>query len=158
KNAEKAKELELSGWSYPKHLAGRAFGVVVHGDVAGTENVRRALTDWLSWMGLVPSGDQSLLDRVIGYYEPYATSHDTLDRDRGEIADADEREERRAERATPVLLLAPAALAANAAVDVVRRARFADGAGADRAVALGERVRVSGARAFSLAHRRRVYR
>jgi hypothetical protein len=32
-------------------------------------------------MGLVPSGQSSRLDRYIGYYEPYATSHDTLDRD-----------------------------------------------------------------------------
>ena len=30
-----AKELELEGWDYPKHLAGRAFAVVAHGDAAG---------------------------------------------------------------------------------------------------------------------------
>ena len=35
-----AKALELAGWDYPKHLAGRAFAVVVHGDAAGVE--RRA--------------------------------------------------------------------------------------------------------------------
>jgi multimeric flavodoxin WrbA len=81
KDAKKAKELELAGWSYPKHLAGRAYGVVTHGDVAGIEETRRALTDWLEWMGLVPSGQSSRLDRYIGYYEPYATSHDALDRD-----------------------------------------------------------------------------
>jgi multimeric flavodoxin WrbA len=52
KDAEVAKELELAGWPYPKHLAGRVFGVVVHGDVAGIESVRRALCDWLAWMGL----------------------------------------------------------------------------------------------------------
>jgi hypothetical protein len=33
-------------------------------------------------MGLVDAGPQSRLDRAIGYYEPYATSHETLDRDR----------------------------------------------------------------------------
>ena len=33
--AGKAKALELEGWDYPKHLAGRAYGLVVHGDVAG---------------------------------------------------------------------------------------------------------------------------
>jgi hypothetical protein len=40
-----------------------------------------SLTDWLNWMGLVESGAKSRLDRFIGYYEPYATSHATLDRD-----------------------------------------------------------------------------
>ena len=38
KDAEKAKALEMKGWPYPRHLAGRAFSVVVHGDAAGTEN------------------------------------------------------------------------------------------------------------------------
>lgn len=27
-----AKRIEQEGWDYPKHLAGRAFGVVAHGD------------------------------------------------------------------------------------------------------------------------------
>jgi multimeric flavodoxin WrbA len=81
KDAEKAKELELAGWSYPKHLAGRAYGLVVHGDVAGIEGTRRALSDWLDWMGLVDAGVQSRLDRYIGYYQSYAESHETLDRD-----------------------------------------------------------------------------
>lgn len=80
KDPERAKKLELAGWAYPKHLAGRAFGLMVHGDVAGTEALRRSLHDWLSWMGLVSGGDKSAVDRMIGYYEPYATSHDTLDR------------------------------------------------------------------------------
>ena len=82
KDAAKAKKLELAGWPYPKHLAGRAYGVVVHGDVAGIEDTRRALSDWLDWMGLVEAGPQSRLDRYIGYYEPYATSHEALDRDK----------------------------------------------------------------------------
>ncbi len=56
KDAEKAKALELAGWGYPKHLAGRAYGVVVHGDVSGVEAVRRALCDWLDWMGLIDAG------------------------------------------------------------------------------------------------------
>ena len=81
KTVEEAKALELDGWPYPKHLAGRAFGVVVHGDVAGVESVLHAITDWLSWMGLVPAGATGTLERYIGYYEPYATSHDALDRD-----------------------------------------------------------------------------
>ena len=83
KNVDKAKALEMAGWSYPKHLAGRAYGVVVHGDVAGIESVRRALSDWLDWMGLIDAGAKSRLDRFIGYYEPYATSHEALDRDHG---------------------------------------------------------------------------
>jgi multimeric flavodoxin WrbA len=81
KDAEKAKRLELAGWPYPKHLAGRVYGLVVHGDVAGIEGVRRALSDWLDWMGLIDAGATARLDRFIGYYEPYATSHETLDRD-----------------------------------------------------------------------------
>ncbi|HEY1147233.1 MAG TPA: flavodoxin family protein [Pseudoduganella sp.] len=83
KKAEEAKELELQGWPYPKHLAGRAYGLVVHGDVAGAESLRRNLSDWLGWMGLIDAGAMSLLDRYVGYYEPYATSHDTLDKDEG---------------------------------------------------------------------------
>ena len=82
KKALEAKVLELKGWDYPKHLSGRTYGVVVHGDVAGIEGARRSLTDWLDWMGLIDAGSQAKLDRFIGYYEPYATSHDTLDADK----------------------------------------------------------------------------
>lgn len=81
KKAEEAKALELQGWDYPKHLAGRAFGLVVHGDVAGIEGTRRALSDWLGWMELVDAGSFAQLDRFIGYYESYAESHEALDRD-----------------------------------------------------------------------------
>ena len=82
KKAEEAKALELAGWNYPKHMSGRTYGLVVHGDVAGIEGVRRSLSDWLDWMGLIDAGTQSRLDRFVGYYEPYATSHDTLDADK----------------------------------------------------------------------------
>ena len=81
KDPQKAKDLELQGWSYPKHLAGRAYGLVVHGDVAGIEGVRRSLADWLDWMGLIDAGFAARLDRMIGYYEPYASSHAALDGD-----------------------------------------------------------------------------
>jgi multimeric flavodoxin WrbA len=81
KKPEEAKAIEMKGWDYPKHLAGRCYGVVVHGDVAGIEGVRRALCDWLDWMGLIDAGAQARLDRFIGYYEPYATSHESLDAD-----------------------------------------------------------------------------
>lgn len=81
KKPAKAKELELAGWEYPQHLAGRAYGLIVHGDVAGIEGSRRGLSDWLDWMGFIDAGAQARLDRFIGYYEPYATSHEALDRD-----------------------------------------------------------------------------
>jgi multimeric flavodoxin WrbA len=81
KKASKAKQLEMDGWDYPQHLAGRAYGLVVHGDVAGIEGARRSLSDWLDWMGFIDAGAQARLDRYIGYYEPYATSHDALDAD-----------------------------------------------------------------------------
>ncbi|MEO7954196.1 MAG: flavodoxin family protein, partial [Polaromonas sp.] len=81
KKPAEAKALELKGWDYPKHLAGRVYGLVVHGDVAGIEGSRRGLSDWLDWMGLIDAGSQARLDRYVGYYEPYATSHDTLDAD-----------------------------------------------------------------------------
>ena len=80
KKAEEAKALELAGWPYPKHLAGRAFGLVVHGDAAGAESLRRNLADWLGWMELIPAGRQALLDRFLGYYQSYAQSHEELDR------------------------------------------------------------------------------
>jgi len=73
KDPEKAKRIELDGWDNPKHLAGRAYGVVVHGDVAGIEDSRRALCGWLDWMGFVESGAKARLDRFIGYYEPSDT-------------------------------------------------------------------------------------
>ena len=44
------------GLDYPKHLAGRGFSVVVHGDAAGVEQLGR-------------------------YYGDHATSHDDLDCD-----------------------------------------------------------------------------
>ena len=81
KDAEQAKQIERDGWDYPKHLAGRAFGLVVHGDVAGIEGTRRSLSDWLEWMGLINSGSFGQLDRYIGYYESYADSHEALDKD-----------------------------------------------------------------------------
>ena len=91
KNAEQAKALELTGWAFPRHLAGRLFAAVVHADAAGAENLRRILIDWASDMHLIPAGAKAALDRFVGYYEPYATSHDALDRDQAfqeEVRDA----------------------------------------------------------------------
>ncbi|HEV7610566.1 MAG TPA: NAD(P)H-dependent oxidoreductase [Steroidobacteraceae bacterium] len=81
KKAEEAKALEIKGWSYPRHLAGRSYALVVHGDSAGTETLRRSLSDWLNDMRLVQAGAESCIDRFIDYYRPYATSHDALDKD-----------------------------------------------------------------------------
>ena len=81
KNAELAKRIELEGWDYPRHLEGRLFSVVVHGDVEGAENVRRSISDWLCFMHLCPAGPTAELDRYIGYWKPYATSHADLDTD-----------------------------------------------------------------------------
>ncbi|MGN6283945.1 MAG: flavodoxin family protein [Afipia sp.] len=81
KRAAEAKEIELRGWHYPKHLADRLFAVVVHGDAAGAETLRRSLSDWLTDMSLVSAGRTSETDGYIGYMEPYATSHQALDKD-----------------------------------------------------------------------------
>jgi multimeric flavodoxin WrbA len=82
KDPAKAKAIELGGWHYPRHLAGRAFSVVVHGDAAGCETLRRILVDWLKDIGMVSAGHAAELDRYVGYYKRYAASHDDLDRDR----------------------------------------------------------------------------
>jgi multimeric flavodoxin WrbA len=81
KNPQRAKEVELQGWHYPRHLAGRVFSIVVHGDTVGAETLRRSLTDWLTDMGLIAAGHAALVDGYVGYYKPYATSHDELDED-----------------------------------------------------------------------------
>jgi len=82
KDPQRAKEVELKGWHYPRHLAGRVFSVVVHGDAEGAETLRRSLTDWLTDMGLIAAGHAALVDSYVGYYKPYAISHDELDEDR----------------------------------------------------------------------------
>ncbi len=81
KKPEKAKAIELAGWDYPKHLAGRTYGVVVHGDASGVERLRQTLCEWFGWLGFIAAGHASALDRYIGYFKPYATSHEDLDKD-----------------------------------------------------------------------------
>ncbi len=110
-----AKALEMRGWHYPRHLADRHFAIVVHGDAAGAEALRRSLHDWLVDMRLIPAAPTSSLDRYIGYYEPYATSHEALDRD-----DAVQEEVRATARSL---------------IEAVRQARAGDGTRAD-----GDRV------------------
>jgi hypothetical protein len=94
KQAGDAKVVELAGWPYPRHLAGRLFPVVVHGDVEGAKNVRRLLVDWLAFMRLAPASARAQLDRHIGYWQPCATSHLTQDeyRDIQELACTDPRD------------------------------------------------------------------
>jgi len=79
--ADEAKALELKGWPYPRHLAGRHFGVVAHGDTIGAETLRRSLVDWLTDMSLISAGGRAEADGYVGYMEPYATSHQALDED-----------------------------------------------------------------------------
>jgi multimeric flavodoxin WrbA len=81
KTAKEAKELELQGWPYPRHLAGRHFGLVVHGDSVGAETLRRSLSDWLTDMNLISAGNMAESDGYVGYMKPYATSHEDFDED-----------------------------------------------------------------------------
>jgi multimeric flavodoxin WrbA len=81
KDPERAKTIELAGWPYPRHLAGRVFSVFTHGDSAGVDALRHALTDWLSDIGLIPAGHMAQFGAYIGYMKPYATAHDDLDHD-----------------------------------------------------------------------------
>ena len=39
------------------------------------------LVDWLTDIGMVQAGPAAALDTWIGWYRPYATSHDDLDAD-----------------------------------------------------------------------------
>ena len=79
KNAELAKEIELDGWDYPRHLAGRLFAVVVHGDVEEQRTSAAASPTGSASCNSVRPGATEL-DRYIGYWKP-ATSHDELDAD-----------------------------------------------------------------------------
>jgi multimeric flavodoxin WrbA len=81
KNVEQAKAIELEGWTYPHHLAGRVFSVIAHGDAEGAYPLHDMLANWLDSMGLIAAGGHSQLGTYIGYMRPYATSHDDLDQD-----------------------------------------------------------------------------
>ena len=80
KKPEEAKALELAGWDYPRHLAGRAFA----SSCTATPRARRRCAEphrLAAGHGAGAGGQPRHLDRYIGYYEPYATSHEALDRD-----------------------------------------------------------------------------
>ena len=82
KKAELAKEIELKGWHYPRHLKGRVFSVVVHGDAVGANELKNSLSEWLSEMEMISAGANANFARYVGYMEPYATSHQALDQDK----------------------------------------------------------------------------
>ena len=82
KDAEQAKAIELEGWDYPQHLAGRRSRSSCTATPRAPRACAAALSDWLRDMDLVPAGRAAELDRYIGYYKPYATSHEELDHDR----------------------------------------------------------------------------
>lgn len=79
KNPEMAKKIEMNGWHYPRHLAGRNYSVYVHGDAEGADFLKSALNNWLSDMHLIPATHQSTLARYVGYLKEYAISHLELD-------------------------------------------------------------------------------
>ena len=56
------------------------LAVVTHADAAGAEGLRRNLSDWLTDIGMIQAGPSAVLDTFIGYYQPYATSHEDLDK------------------------------------------------------------------------------
>src|SRR5687768_16333590 len=74
-----AKKIELDGWHYPRHLAGRGFAVMAHGDSQGHEAVREALAEWLTNIGMLQAGASAACDSLIGYHQPYASSHEQHD-------------------------------------------------------------------------------
>jgi multimeric flavodoxin WrbA len=81
KDPDLAKELEMKGWDYPRHLQGRVFSLIVHGDTMGVDDLKNSLTSWLNEIMLIPSSVYGQIGRYIGYYGPYAESHLELDKD-----------------------------------------------------------------------------
>lgn len=81
KDPSLAKDLELNGWNYPRHLQGRVYSLVVHGDTQGVDEVKNCLSSWLNEIMLIPSSVFGSVGRYIGYYGSYAESHQELDQD-----------------------------------------------------------------------------
>jgi hypothetical protein len=44
--------------------------------------MRRLLSEWLTDIGLIQAGPSAVFDAWVGYYRPYATSHEDRDADR----------------------------------------------------------------------------
>ena len=81
KNAAKAKALELKGWDYPQ-APGRPRLRPGGARRRGRHRRRAARAVRLAGLdGPDRRRREARLDRYIGYYEPYATSHDALDAD-----------------------------------------------------------------------------
>jgi len=83
KKAVEAKALELKGWPYPRHLAGRYFGIVEHGDSVGAETLRRSLADWLTDMSLISAGGMAGSRRLCRLHGALChREHHALDEDK----------------------------------------------------------------------------
>jgi hypothetical protein len=54
----------------PEEAKDRLFSIVVHGDAAGAETLRRSLTDWLTDMALRPAAAAATIDRYDGLQQP----------------------------------------------------------------------------------------
>lgn len=59
---------EAGGWGVA--APGRAYGLVVHGDLPRSLQVRRALCDRLDWIGLIDACEQARLEHFLGFDEP----------------------------------------------------------------------------------------
>ena len=81
RRSQKPRSLNSRAGPYPRDLAGRYFGIVVHSDSIGAETFRRSLLDWLTDMCLISAGRAAEVDGYVGYMEPYARSHQALDQD-----------------------------------------------------------------------------
>ena len=81
KEAEEGQGDRAGRLEYPKHSPAAPSGVVVHGDVAGIEGAAPRAVRLARHGPGAGRQRRATLDRYIGYYEPYATSHDALDRD-----------------------------------------------------------------------------
>lgn len=64
---------EAGRWGRPPGSC-RTYGLVVHGDLPRSLQVRRALCDWLDWMGLVDACEQARLEHFVGLGEPEPVS------------------------------------------------------------------------------------
>jgi len=71
KDPRAAKALERAGWDYPRHLAGRSFGVVAHGDAEGVGQVARAGPDSLPARQLARGRRGAVGWRSLLYYRRY---------------------------------------------------------------------------------------
>jgi multimeric flavodoxin WrbA len=80
-SAVKAKHGERAVAQQALHLAGRAYGLIVHGEVDAIDSSRFWLSDWLDAMGLSDAMSQVRMDRYLGFLEPIGSSHHALDVD-----------------------------------------------------------------------------